>query len=125
MIVVDTSILIDHLRGRDEPTRVLADAVRNGETLAASVLTRVEILGPMRSSERSAITRLFTAIHWLPVTTEIADRAGELASGYRRSHGSIDLVDYVIAATVERTAGRLWTLNVRHFPMIKGLTAPY
>lgn len=91
MMIVDTSILIDHLRGRDEPARVLADALRRGETLAASVLTRIEILGPMRSPERPALTRLFTAIDWLPVTTDIADRAGELARGYRRSHGSIDL----------------------------------
>lgn len=125
MIVVDTSVLIDHLRGRDEAALLLANAVRSGETLAASVLTKIEIVGPMRSPERASVTRLFTAIDWLPVTGEVADRAGELARVHRRSHGSIDLVDYVIAATVEQVAGWLWTRNVRHFPMIEGLTAPY
>jgi predicted nucleic acid-binding protein len=35
------------------------------------------------------------------------------------------VVDYVIAATAESLHLPLWTRNVRHFPMLKGLKAPY
>jgi predicted nucleic acid-binding protein len=44
---------------------------------------------------------------------------------YRRSHPGIGLVDFAVAATAEQHGARLATLNVKHFPMIKGLTAPY
>lgn len=43
-IVVDTSLLIDHLGGRKEAEAVLLEAVENGSELWGSVLTRTEVL---------------------------------------------------------------------------------
>lgn len=40
-------------------------------------------------------------------------------------HPDIDLVDYLIAATARSVRADLVTLNVKHFPMFKGLEAPY
>ncbi|MGI8518688.1 MAG: hypothetical protein ACR2ME_10210 [Acidimicrobiia bacterium] len=57
------------------------------------------------------------------VTDMIARRAAAHLRRYRRSHGSIDLVDYVIAATVQLHDAKLDTLNVKHFPMINNLSA--
>ena len=125
MILLDTSILIDHLRGQPEPGRLMREALLSGSMIAASVLTRVEILGAMRSAERASVRATFSALDWLPVTEQVADRAGRLARTHRRSHGSIDVVDYVIAATAQQHEADLWTRNIRHFPMFKGLTAPY
>ena len=125
MILVDTSILIDHLRGRAEPGRLMREALLAEVTLAASVVTKVEVLGSMRSPEKAAVRAIFSVVDWLPVTEDIADRAGSLARKYRRSHGSIDVVDYLIAATTEQHDADLWTRNVRHFPMLQNLTAPY
>jgi predicted nucleic acid-binding protein len=62
---------------------------------------------------------------WMEVTSSIADRAGEFANRFERSHRHIDVVDCVIAATQKELAVPLWTLNVRHFPMIADLEAPY
>jgi predicted nucleic acid-binding protein len=125
MIIIDTSILVDHLRGRPEPGKLMREAMLSGVMIAASVLTRVELLGAMRSAERPSVRATFAALDWLGVTEEIADRAGSLARAYQRSHGSIDVVDYVIAATAHEYEADLWTRNLRHFPMIKGLVAPY
>jgi predicted nucleic acid-binding protein len=125
MILLDTSILIDHLRGRPEPGRLMREALLSGRMIAASVLTRVEILGAMRSAERASVRAALSAVDWLPMTGEVADRAGRFARTYRRSHSSIDVVDYVIAATAQQYEADLWTRNIRHFPMFKRLTAPY
>ena len=125
MIVVDTSVLIDHLRGRPEAYRALRQAVEADQRLAGSVLTKVEITAGMRSNERGAVEALFRAVEWLPVTGAIADEAGVLARRYRRSHESIDVVDYVIAATARSLDASVWTLNVKHFPMIDGLRPPF
>ena len=119
----DTSVLIAHLRGERRATTLL-QSVKNEERLA-SVLARVEIEGGMRSGERAQVASLFGVIRLLPVTDAVARRAGEHLRRFRRSHPGIDLVDYVAAATAELHGAALATLNVRHFPMFKGLQPPW
>lgn len=119
-VLFDSTVLIAHLRGEPLAAALLRDAVKEG-TAFASVLSRTELEGGMRSAERSAVARLFTAVELLPVTDAIASRAGEHLRKYRRSNASIDFVDYVIAATAEHADAGLATLNVRHFPMFRGL----
>ena len=79
----------------------------------------------MRSGERRSVSSLFGFIRLLPVTDPVARRAGEMLREHRRSHPGIDLVDYVIAATAELHGARVATLNVKHFPTIPDLAAPY
>ena len=79
----------------------------------------------MRSDERRPVASLFGVIRLLPVTDQIARRAGELLRAYRGSHTGIDLVDYAVAATAELHGARLATLNARHFPMFPDLAPPY
>jgi predicted nucleic acid-binding protein len=68
---------------------------------------------------------LFGVIRLLPVTDAVARRAGEHLRRFRSSHSGIDLVDYVVAATAELHDATLATLDVRHFPMFRGLRAPW
>jgi predicted nucleic acid-binding protein len=64
---------------------------------------------------------MFSALRLEPVSDVIARQAAEHLRTYRRSHPGVDVVDYVIAATAEVLEARLLTLNVKHFPMVKGL----
>ena len=123
--VVDTSVLIDHLRGREQARSLLAGELSRGEPLYASVLTKVEVLAGMRPGEERATTALLDLMIWVEVSDAIAEQAGALANHYLRTHPGVDLVDYVVAATRESLYLPLWTLNVRHFPMIDGLAPPY
>jgi predicted nucleic acid-binding protein len=122
--VLDSSILIAHLKGVPPATGLVRDAVEAAEALA-SVLSRVEIEGGMRSAERSPVARLMGALDLISVNDEIARRAGEHLRRYRRSHQGIDVVDYVIAATAEVLGAELVTLNVKHFPMFPTLRPPF
>ncbi len=120
----DSSVLIAHLRGDGRATeRLRAAAVSDGAF--ASVLSRTELEGGMRSTERSSVNRLFAGVALVPVTDSIAARAGEHLRRFRRSHGAIDIVDYVIAATAEAFDADLVTLNVRHFPMLPKLRSAF
>jgi predicted nucleic acid-binding protein len=116
----DSTVLIAHLRGQPGATSLLRAAVADGQA-RASVLSRVEVEGGMRSGERADVARLFSALHMESVSDAIAARAGALLRKYRRSHSGIDVVDYVIAATAEELGAELVTLNVRHFPMFEAL----
>ena len=124
-VLVDTSVLIDHLRGDEAARRALASAARQGERLAASVVTKVEVLAGMRPEEEPPTRRLLSALDWIAVDDAIAEQAGSLASRFLRSHPGVDPVDFIIAATAERHEAVLWTRNVKHFPMIPDLAPPY
>lgn len=119
----DSTILIAHLRGDQRATDLLLETPR-AERLV-SVLSRVEIEGGLRSAERQDVAALFSFLRMKPVTDAIARRAGDYLRQYRRSHQGIDLVDYVTAATAEHFQANLVTLNVKHFPMVDGLEAPW
>ena len=121
--LLDSSVLISHLRGDAQATSLLISLPT--EDRLVSVLTRVEIEGGMRSDERRDVASLFGVLRMIPVTDLIARRAAAHLRRFRRSHAAIDLVDYVIAATAELHEAELATLNVKHFPMFKGLTAPW
>jgi predicted nucleic acid-binding protein len=123
--LVDTSILIDHLRGRVEARALLEAEMAAGEPLFGSVLSKAEVLAGVRKGEEEATRQLLDVLVWADVTDPIAERAGGLANRHLRSHPGVDLVDYVMAATREELDVPLWTTNARHFPMIPGLTPPY
>jgi predicted nucleic acid-binding protein len=125
VIVADTSVLVDHLRGRPEALALFERSRATAERLAASVLTKVEVLGGVRSGEERRTRVLLDTLEWLPVEDEIAESAGGLAQRFSRSHPGIEVVDYVIAATVEAFGADLWTRNRKHFPMFPDLPDPY
>lgn len=119
----DSTILIAHLRGDDRATKLLLDAADEG--VLASVISRAEIEGGMRSGERRDVSQLFDGLLLLPVTDAVARRAGQQLRRFRRSHPGIDLADYLIAATAEEEGASLVTLNVKHFPMFSRLRPPW
>jgi predicted nucleic acid-binding protein len=123
--VVDTSVLVDHLRGDDRARQLVREARRSGTRVVASVLTKVEILAGVRADETEATRRLLERLEWIDVDGEVAEEAGALAARYVRSHPGIEVVDYVIAASAQRLDAELWTTNVRHFPMFEDLASPY
>lgn len=124
MILVDTDVLIAHLRGVPAAGTWLRQA-RRASPLAASAVTVAEISGGMRSGERREVWSVVASLRIEPVTDLVARRAGEFMRRYRRSHNGIGLGDYLIAATADVRGANLATLNVRHFPMFDGLAAPF
>lgn len=119
--VIDSTVLVDHLRGHEGATSWLAalDAVP-----LCSEVSRTEVLVGVRSDERRAVETLFSSIDWVPVDEAVARRAGELGRRFRASH-RLGAADLLIAATVEEHRAALATSNVRHFPMFPGLAPPY
>jgi predicted nucleic acid-binding protein len=121
-VLLDTSIVIDILRGA-QPALEYARTLTEPPT--CSEITRVEVLRGLRSDERRATERLLGTLRWAPVDEPIARRAGELGRRYRRSHAGLATADLIIAASALELDLELATLNVRHFPMVPGLAAPY
>jgi predicted nucleic acid-binding protein len=121
-VVLDTTVLIDVLKGHEEAVDYLMSL---DEVPTCSEVSRVEVLRGLRSEERRDAERLFQRLRWVNVDEAIARGAGELGRRLRRSHGSIGVVDLVIAATADQFGLPLATTNLRHFPTFKGLRPPY
>jgi predicted nucleic acid-binding protein len=123
-VLVDTSILIDYLRGHADAGKLL-ERERAADVLHASEITRLEILAGMRPAEEDATRALLSTLIWHPVDIQVAEEAGSLGRRWLPSHHTIDSADLAIAATAIRAGAELLTRNVRHFPMFVGLQAPY
>ena len=121
-VVLDTSVLIDVLRGDPAAVSYLAELE---SVPICSEITRIETVRGLRSSERRGAARLLAALEWAPLDREVAVRAGEMGRAWRASHSGIATADLAIAATAELLGAELATANVRHFPMFEGLEAPY
>ena len=125
MKALDTSVAVDHLRGSPPAVELLHRLVSSGEPIVASEIVRFELVAGVRDEARGALESFFEIVSWVPVDGEIARRGGELARELRARHDGIDTADYLIAATAEVLEAELLSTNVRHFPMLEGLRAPY
>jgi predicted nucleic acid-binding protein len=121
-VLFDTSILVDFLRLRPEAVEYLS---AQAEQPSISVASALELYaGVANRREEQQIERLFGQAKLLPVTADIAKRAGVLIRVYQPSH-SLEAIDALIAATAEHHGLRLAALNVKHFPMFPKLKRAY
>ena len=125
MILIDSDVLIEHLRGKTAARDWLVSARQSSGPLAISVGSLTEIAGGMRPLERREVMRLLGSMQRFEVTEQVAWRAATLMQEYRRSHTGIGLGDYLIAATALAEGLELATLNTRHFPMFPELARPF
>jgi predicted nucleic acid-binding protein len=121
-LLVDTDVLVEYLRGRQEAADWLES--QEGE-LAASAITVAELFAGIRGDlESRVLDRFLLAVETLPATEEIARLAGQYRRKYGPSHG-VGLADALIAATAAISRTRLVTFNRRHFPMLSEVVVPY
>jgi predicted nucleic acid-binding protein len=125
-LVLDTSVLIDHLRGRPKAaTEIIPGAIARGDELWSSYVVRTEVLAGMRPGEETATRDLLGLITWVDVDESVSEAAGALGRRFLASHPGIDIADLIVAALAKQLDGDLKTTNVKHFPMFKGLKRPY
>lgn len=97
-LLVDTDILIDVGRGINVAINRLQSEAKNS-TLAISTITEMELI--VGCSNKVELKQLQKFLHYYPifkVNESICDRAIELLSKYRLSHGLL-IADAFIAAT--------------------------
>jgi len=111
--LLDTGILLRHLRGQRRYVRLLRELGKR--RLAICVVTRTEVFAGMRPHEERNTRRLLGRMETIPVDGEIADRAGDLIRRARGQGRTLHVPDALTAATAIQYKATLVTLNVRHF----------
>lgn len=119
-ILIDTSIIIDHLRLKNKKQTILYRLFQNKHSLFASILTHTESYAGKsvweKESVRNHLKNILAGIRILPLEENVSEKAGEIRVRY-----NLGIVDAIIAATSMLHGLNLATLNIKDFKKIKGL----
>jgi predicted nucleic acid-binding protein len=107
-VLVDTDVLIDHLRGH-RPFRSRRDRV------FYSVVTRSELFAG-RAADEDVVRRLLAAFAEIGLDRTVAEAAGRI----RRSAG-IPMADAIVAASAVEFGLPIVTGNRHHFERVRGV----
>jgi predicted nucleic acid-binding protein len=119
-MLVDTDVLIWHLRGYPQATRRLDQL--NPLTLSAA--SYLEVLQGMRNkAELVAVKKMLELRRAvvLPITAAISQRAITLMESLTLSHG-LQMGDALIAATALEHKLAVLTGNTKHFEPVEGIS---
>ena len=125
MVCLDTTVLVDFLRGREEAVKLLSKLLGSSEavTMAApTVFELVEGAEIARSEmEKREIREFLSSITVLSLDAEAAWTAGEISGSLVLSGNQIGQMDTLIGAIALAHGERLITRNVGHFSRIPSL----
>ncbi len=114
--LLDSDVIIWHLRGRKEVTDTLREIQKFGVP-ACSALSVLEVQVGVKKGEGEKTDRFLGALRVLDVNREIAHKAGQLIREFRSKGVSLDLPDAVIASTCILHELILVTYNRKHYPI--------
>ena len=116
MVLLDTTVLIDVLRGRPAARRVLALRT-TGQVPYVCAVNVEEVCRGVRPGEEERVRRLFDGLR----VASLGRREGELAAGWRRGFArqgvTLAQADCLVAAAAAAIGARLVTGNPKDFPM--------
>lgn len=114
---VDSDVLIRHLRGDPKALKFLRRVSQDDALeLWTGALQRAEVVFFMRPEEVEATELFLSQFMTSPVDSRLVDAAGRLFRTWNPTHG-IDVNDAFLAATAQSTGGKIFTLNLKHYPM--------
>ena len=115
-LLLDSTVLIDALRGRPAAAQ-LAALRRTGTEPWACVISVEEIWRGLRPGEEIVARRLFSGLRLAPLGAAEGMRAGAWRRAYAREGVTLHQADCLIAAAAAGVGAALATANVDDFPM--------
>jgi predicted nucleic acid-binding protein len=117
LILLDTSVIIDHLNGRFGRTEFLDQLFDRGHYFACCTVNITEVYAGLRAGEEARTAGFLNSLECLPITPEIARQAGLLRRDWRTKGHTLSYTDVTIAAVGIGNQIPLITDNRKHFPM--------
>jgi predicted nucleic acid-binding protein len=121
-ILLDTDILVDFLRGH---SKAMAFVNASFARIILSTIVVAELYAGVKGDAEHTVLEDFVSLFRIvPVNVNIAKAGGLYKRDYGKSHG-VGLADAILAATAEAETAELKTLNIKHYPMLKGIKPAY
>jgi predicted nucleic acid-binding protein len=117
MILVDTSVIVDYLRTRDN--RLLGLFVQHDGAICGVI--RAEVLhGRRDAAHRQQLVNALNAFHQLPTPEAIWDEVGANLAALRAAGVTVPFADAVITTVAITNGIELWTRDA-HFTRIQAV----
>jgi predicted nucleic acid-binding protein len=116
LLLLDSTVLIDYLRGRPAADRVDARA-EAGDLLCTTAINVEEIVRGLRPAEQAAAEQLFGGLRVFPIRAQEAWRAGAWRRDFAAKGVTLAQADCLIGAAAFERGATLATGNPRDFPM--------
>jgi predicted nucleic acid-binding protein len=116
-ILLDTSVIFDHLNGRCGRTAFLDRLIVQGHILACCPVNITEVYAGLRPGEETKTDAFLNSLECLPVTPATARQAGLLRRDWQKKGQTLSYTDVTIAAVALSEGVPLLTGNQKHFPM--------
>ena len=115
ILLLDSTVLIDHLRGRAVADRLESTLV-SGDILTTTAINVDEVARGLRQVEHDAAQMLFDGLVVLPLGQREGWQAGLWRRDFAKRGVTLSQADCLIAAALSSGA-RLATANPKDFPM--------
>jgi len=117
ILLLDTSLLIDVLRGRNSRGELLREWAQVGHTLATTAVNVAELYAGMRTHEEVATEAFLSGLECYELTPRAGRLAGRFVNDWRRKGRTLQLPDAIVAAVAIERNCLLATDNRKDFPM--------
>jgi predicted nucleic acid-binding protein len=117
ILLLDTTVLIDVLRARQNRRSLLTELIEGGHTLTTAAINIAEVYSGMRSSEAAVTEAFLSSLECHAITAAIARRAGSLKSQWVTKGKTLTLADMIVAAVAIEHNLTLLTDNRKDFPI--------
>jgi predicted nucleic acid-binding protein len=116
-ILLDTTVLIDVLRGRRRTVERLTALRQHGDVPFTTPISVEEIHRGLRDTERAAASRLFDGLRIAPIGRPEGVQAGDWRRDHAAAGTTLAQADCLIAAVATALGVPLATGNPKDFPM--------
>ncbi|HEX9722473.1 MAG TPA: type II toxin-antitoxin system VapC family toxin [Candidatus Paceibacterota bacterium] len=115
--LLDTSVIIDYLRGKQETVNFVRDVFQGGAVLGCCAVNIAEVYAGMIEKERNATEKFLESLEYYPIERGVAKKAGEYKKEYRDKGTTLATTDVLIAAVALAYELILVTGNTKDYPM--------
>lgn len=121
MIVADSDVLIDALRGREPALGRVKQGLTEGALVTTSITAFELLSGADSDSVRRKVEGLLAPLAILPLDEAAGREAARIRRDLEADGTPIGMADYLIAGICLARQARLLTRNTAHFTRVQGL----
>ncbi len=114
--LLDTTVIIDHLRGIEKVSRFLEQIGLKGDTAGCCCINIAEVYSGMLEKEKEKTDIFIDSLFFYEITRNISKTAGRLRQKYVKKGITLSTSDAIIGAAALIYDLILATKNIKHYP---------
>ncbi len=115
--LLDTTILIEHLRGKKPAVDFITELMRHGHQLCVCCVNVAELYSGLSLEQGAKAKLLIDALGYFDATPDTAMQAGIYRYEFARQGINLSVTDTLVAAVAKANDAIIVTANIKHYPM--------